>query len=160
MKMAFRGNLDVAARAASYNVLLQVLLRASTFLMNGVILRFIQAELLGVVNLRHVVVGVIDCLLLFMFHSNPHRLTLLYNSVLFLSREALRKACLTETTEEKKWRHVFNLMWCTYASLSVCLSVCNLEFCACMKGMIEMFARMAFPYSETPGLTSHTPIKK
>jgi hypothetical protein len=42
------------------------------------------------------------------------RLTLLYNSVLFFSREALRKVCLTETAEEKKWRHVFNLMWCTY----------------------------------------------
>ena len=45
-------NLDSAAKAASYNVLLQVLLRASSFLMNGFVLRFIQAELLGVVNLR------------------------------------------------------------------------------------------------------------
>ncbi len=41
------------------------------------------------------------------------RLMLLYYTVLFISREAFRKACLTETTEEKKWRHVFNLMWCT-----------------------------------------------
>ena len=31
---------------------LQVLLRASSFVLNGFILRFIQAELLGVVNLR------------------------------------------------------------------------------------------------------------
>ena len=48
-----KNNLDVAAKAASYNVLLQVMLRASSFLMNGFILRFIQAELLGVVNLRY-----------------------------------------------------------------------------------------------------------
>ena len=47
-------NLDVAAKAASYNVLLQVLLRVSSFVMNGLILRYIQAELLGVVNLRQV----------------------------------------------------------------------------------------------------------
>lgn len=52
--MAFNRNLDIAARSASYNVLLQMALRASTFIMNGFILRFIQAELLGVVNLRHV----------------------------------------------------------------------------------------------------------
>ena len=117
--------LDVAARAASYNVLLQVttmlpaggavdtvlltqfqvLLRFSTFLLNGFILRFIQAELLGVVNLR---------------------LTLLYNTVLFLSREALRKACLSQTTEERKWVHVFNLCWC---SLPLGL-LCSVALCA------------------------------
>ena len=45
-------HLDSAARAASYNVLLQVSLRASSFVLNGFVLRFIQAELLGVVNLR------------------------------------------------------------------------------------------------------------
>ncbi len=50
--MAISKNLDVAAKAASYNVLLQILLRASTFILNGFILRFVQAELLGVVNLR------------------------------------------------------------------------------------------------------------
>ncbi len=50
--MAFSGNLDVAAKAASYNVLLQLLMRGSSFVMNGITLRFIQAELLGVVNLR------------------------------------------------------------------------------------------------------------
>ena len=44
--------LNTAAKAASYNVLLQLLMRTSTFILNGFILRFIQAELLGVVNLR------------------------------------------------------------------------------------------------------------
>ena len=50
--MAFSSNLDVAAKAASYNVLLQMLLRVSSFLMNAVILRFIEEEVLGVVNVR------------------------------------------------------------------------------------------------------------
>ena len=52
--MKNRHHLDSAAKAASYNVLLQVLLRASSFVLNGFVLRFIQAELLGVVNLRWV----------------------------------------------------------------------------------------------------------
>ena len=50
--MSSTSKLNVAARAASYNVLLQMSLRASSFIMNGLILRYIQAELLGVVNLR------------------------------------------------------------------------------------------------------------
>lgn len=45
--------LDSAALAASYNVVLQVLLRSSSFVLNAFVLRFIQAELLGVVNLRY-----------------------------------------------------------------------------------------------------------
>eukprot|EP00731_Ephydatia_muelleri_P003795 Em0001g3795a len=92
MAGAVRGQLDVAAKAASYNMLLQVLLRVATFVMNGFVLRFIHADLLGVVNMR---------------------LTLLYSTVLFLSREALRKACLSRTTGQTKWRHVNNLMWCS-----------------------------------------------
>ena len=35
----------------------QVMLRVSSFILNGFILRFIQAELLGVVNLRWVDIG-------------------------------------------------------------------------------------------------------
>lgn len=92
MAVEVRGQLDVAAKAASYNMLLQVLLRVATFVMNGIVLRFIHADLLGVVNMR---------------------LTLLYNTVLFLSREALRKACLSKTTSDTKWLHVNNLMWCS-----------------------------------------------
>ena len=65
-------SIDVATRAAGLNVLLQVselslslsrsrsscvglsqvLLRVSTFVLNGVVLRYIQPHLLGVVNLR------------------------------------------------------------------------------------------------------------
>ncbi len=46
--------LDAAFKATSYNVFLQVTIRASSFFMNAIVLRYIQAELLGVVNLRQV----------------------------------------------------------------------------------------------------------
>lgn len=44
--------LDTALKATSYNIVLQMTLRASSFIMNAIILRYIQAELLGVVNMR------------------------------------------------------------------------------------------------------------
>ena len=44
--------LDVAFKSASYNMVLQVMIRICSFIMNGVVLRYVQAELLGVVNLR------------------------------------------------------------------------------------------------------------
>ena len=43
---------------------------------------------------------------------SSHRLTLLYDTVLFLSREALRKAGLSQTTSHTEWSHTSNLMWC------------------------------------------------
>ena len=60
--------LDIAAKSVSFNIILQVslftnkckttplfkqvLLRISSFILNGFVLRFISAELLGIVNLR------------------------------------------------------------------------------------------------------------
>lgn len=82
--------LDVAARAASFNVLLQVSLRIASFALNGFVLRYVHADLLGVVNLR---------------------LTLLYNTILFLSREPFRKAALSKTSSTRQWQYTFNLMW-------------------------------------------------
>ncbi|XP_019849739.1 PREDICTED: protein RFT1 homolog isoform X2 [Amphimedon queenslandica] len=82
--------LDVAARAASFNVLLQVSLRVASFALNGFVLRYVHADLLGVVNLR---------------------LTLLYNTILFLSREPFRKAALSKTSTTRQWQYTFNLMW-------------------------------------------------
>jgi oligosaccharide translocation protein RFT1 len=54
----------------------------------------------------------------FLFHllslsaPSSHRLTLLYDTVLFISREALRKAGLSQTTSHTEWNHTSNLMWC------------------------------------------------
>ena len=46
-------SLDTAFKSASLNSMLQIILRFSSFVMNGVILRYIHAEILGVVNLRY-----------------------------------------------------------------------------------------------------------
>ncbi len=82
------------ARAATYNVILQVSFRLLTFAVNALVLRFVSSELLGLVNVR---------------------LILLYSTILFLSREAFRKACLSRPNglgNERNWRQLINLTWC------------------------------------------------
>ncbi|KAK7476317.1 hypothetical protein BaRGS_00032435 [Batillaria attramentaria] len=88
------------AKATSYNMVLQLMIRMMTFLLNAVVLRFISRDLLGVVNVR---------------------LTLLYSTILFLTKEAFDRACLSRA-EGRDWRHVVNLMWCT-APLAVVWSL-------------------------------------
>jgi oligosaccharide translocation protein RFT1 len=80
-----------ATKAAAYGVALQAFIRVSSFTLNAFVLRRIQGDVLGVVNIR---------------------LTLLYNTLLFVSREALRRACLTRTKTSVVWSKTFNLMWC------------------------------------------------
>ncbi|KAJ8408147.1 hypothetical protein AAFF_G00263750 [Aldrovandia affinis] len=89
--MSAKDVLTNATTLASYNVLLQVMFRILTFLMNAFTLRFVSKELIGVVNVR---------------------LTLLYSTLVFLSREAFRKACLSSGPEQN-WRQVINLLWLT-----------------------------------------------
>ncbi|XP_046548577.1 protein RFT1 homolog [Haliotis rubra] len=79
-----------AAKATTYNMALQLMLRVMTFFLNAFVLRFITKDLLGVVNVR---------------------LLLLHSTVLFLSCEPFDKACLSKQ-EKKDWRQVVNLMWC------------------------------------------------
>ncbi|XP_026863632.2 protein RFT1 homolog isoform X1 [Electrophorus electricus] len=89
------GSEDVLKNAttlASYSVLLQVMFRVLTFFMNAFTLRFVSKELIGVVNVR---------------------LMLLYSTLVFLSREAFRRACLSEDTVGRTWRQVINLLWLT-----------------------------------------------
>ncbi|CAL1608028.1 unnamed protein product [Knipowitschia caucasica] len=82
-----------ASTLASYNVLLQVTFRVLTFLLNAFTLRFVSKELIGVVNVR---------------------LTLLYTTLVFLSREAFRRACLSGGSGvNHSWRQVVNLLWLT-----------------------------------------------
>uniref|UniRef100_A0A8B9TL76 Protein RFT1 homolog n=1 Tax=Anas platyrhynchos TaxID=8839 RepID=A0A8B9TL76_ANAPL len=69
----------------------QVLFRAVTFGLNAFTLRHLSRELLGVVNVR---------------------LTLLYSTVLFLAREAFRRACLSGSTK-RNWTKTINLLWLT-----------------------------------------------
>ncbi|XP_078310387.1 man(5)GlcNAc(2)-PP-dolichol translocation protein RFT1-like isoform X3 [Crassostrea virginica] len=89
-----------AARAATYNMALQLGIRVMTFILNGVVLRYISKELLGVVNVR---------------------LTLLYTTTLFIATESFDQACLSKI-ENKDWKQVVNLMWLTFPmSILVCV---------------------------------------
>lgn len=94
--------LSGAVKAASYNMVLQLMLRVMTFAINAFVLRYISREMLGVVNVR---------------------LTLLYSTTLFLATEAFDKACLSKL-EKHDWSKIINLMWCTVpTSLLVSLAL-------------------------------------
>lgn len=80
-----------AAKATSYNMAVQLLIRLMTFTLNAIVLRYISRDLLGVANVR---------------------LTLLYTTVVFLTSDAFYRACLSRS-EGRDWRQVINLMWCT-----------------------------------------------
>uniref|UniRef100_A0A8C9YXZ0 Protein RFT1 homolog n=1 Tax=Sander lucioperca TaxID=283035 RepID=A0A8C9YXZ0_SANLU len=111
--MSTQDVLKNASTLASYNVLLQVMFRVLTFLLNAFTLRFVSKELIGVVNVR---------------------LTLLYSTLVFLSREAFRRACLSGVSgPNHSWRQVINLLWLTlplgvlWAALLVCVWLWLLE---------------------------------
>eukprot|EP00055_Hartaetosiga_balthica_P008082 m.28986 g.28986 ORF g.28986 m.28986 type:complete len:635 (-) comp6112_c0_seq1:183-2087(-) len=86
-------SLQNAATGASWSIILQIMLRLVTFASNGIIVRMSSKDMLGVVNVR---------------------LLLLYSSTVFLSREPVRKACLsvrhTQLTPHH-WQMVVNLIW-------------------------------------------------
>ncbi|XP_069874629.1 man(5)GlcNAc(2)-PP-dolichol translocation protein RFT1 isoform X1 [Dipodomys merriami] len=89
--MGSREVLGQAAQLASSGLLLQVLFRLITFVLNAFILRFLSKEIVGVVNVR---------------------LTLLYSTTIFLAREAFRRACLSRGTQQD-WSQTLNLLWLT-----------------------------------------------
>uniref|UniRef100_A0A1E1XA61 Protein RFT1 homolog n=1 Tax=Amblyomma aureolatum TaxID=187763 RepID=A0A1E1XA61_9ACAR len=84
-----------ATKSASYNIVLQLTLRVLTFVLNAYILRHITKDLLGVINVR---------------------LMLLYTTVQFLSREPFRRSCLSDT-DNQNWPAIINVTW-------MCLPVC------------------------------------
>ncbi|XP_073086814.1 man(5)GlcNAc(2)-PP-dolichol translocation protein RFT1 isoform X6 [Manis javanica] len=89
--MGNREVLGQAARLASTGLLLQVVFRLITFVLNAFILRFLSKEIVGIVNVR---------------------LTLLYSTTVFLAREAFRRACLSGGAQ-RDWSQTLNLLWLT-----------------------------------------------
>ncbi|XP_058516467.1 LOW QUALITY PROTEIN: protein RFT1 homolog [Ochotona princeps] len=83
--------LGQAAQLASSSLLLQVLFRLITFVLNAFILRFLSKEIIDIVNVR---------------------LTLLYSTILFLAREAFHRACLSGGAH-RDWSQTLNLLWLT-----------------------------------------------
>lgn len=89
----------VAATSATYNILLQLSMRILTFVLNAFILRFISREVLGIINVR---------------------LLLLYTTLQFLNRESFRRACLS--SKQQQWSQIINMTWCI-VPLSLCFGV-------------------------------------
>ena len=76
----------------------QVAFRLITFAMNAFVLRHISRDVLGLINVR---------------------LNLLDDTIMFLSKECFRLACLSHTTGRVGWQKMINLMW-----LSLPLAAC------------------------------------
>ena len=68
----------------------QVGFRLITFAMNAFVLRHISRDVLGLINVR---------------------LNLLDDTIMFLSKECFRLACLSHTTGREGWQKMINLMW-------------------------------------------------
>ncbi|XP_023711319.1 protein RFT1 homolog isoform X2 [Cryptotermes secundus] len=86
-----RNFLKSSLQNASFNIIFQIIFRCVTFGLNAFVLRHVSQSVVGVMNVR---------------------LLLLESTILFLSREAFRRACLSKTTEHN-WAQVINLLWLT-----------------------------------------------
>ncbi|KAI4456753.1 endoplasmic reticulum multispan transmembrane protein-related [Holotrichia oblita] len=84
-----RNILKSSLENASFNIIFQILFRCVTFVLNAFIIRHVGQEVLGIMNVR---------------------LLLLESTILFLSREPLLKACLTDT-KSHNWAQVINQVW-------------------------------------------------
>lgn len=74
---------------ASFNILIQILFRCITFIINAWVIRNVGHEILGIMNVR---------------------LLLLESTILFLSREPFNRACLGRT-DGFGWSHLINQIW-------------------------------------------------
>ena len=75
--------------ATKLNIVWAIASKIITFALNAFVLRLISGHVLGIINVR---------------------LLLLVDSILFISREAFRKACLKKP-ENNDWKGTFNLVW-------------------------------------------------
>lgn len=89
--------LSLAAKSASYNIILQILMRIVSFLSNAIIVRFISRDVLGVINVR---------------------LMLLYSTTHCLSREAFRRSCLCKF-DGGQTSKIISFLWLT---VPLCMS--------------------------------------
>lgn len=86
-----RNILTSSIKNASFSIVFQILFRCITFLLNAFIIRHVGQTVLGIMNVR---------------------LLLLESTILFLSREPIFKACLTDT-KSHNWAQVVNQIWLT-----------------------------------------------
>lgn len=89
---AISGCVQMAARSTFYNIALQIILRVVTFVANACILRFVSASILGIINVR---------------------LMLLYTTIQFISREPFRRTLAPNSdkfsgnnTQSTRWQEI------------------------------------------------------
>uniref|UniRef100_A0A1A9UHZ1 Protein RFT1 homolog n=1 Tax=Glossina austeni TaxID=7395 RepID=A0A1A9UHZ1_GLOAU len=88
---------------AGFSIIFQILCRIVTFGINAFIIRHVGREVLGIMNVR---------------------LLLLESTVLFLSREAVSRAALSATSQKREkctWSQLINQQWLT---VIICIFVC------------------------------------
>uniref|UniRef100_A0A1B0BPE0 Protein RFT1 homolog n=1 Tax=Glossina palpalis gambiensis TaxID=67801 RepID=A0A1B0BPE0_9MUSC len=88
---------------AGFSIIFQILCRIVTFGINAFIIRHVGREVLGIMNVR---------------------LLLLESTVLFLSREAVSRAALSATSQQREkctWSQLINQQWIT---VIICIFVC------------------------------------
>ncbi|RZC41890.1 RFT1 -like protein [Asbolus verrucosus] len=84
-----RNILKSSLQNASFSIVFQILFRCITFVLNAFIIRTVGQDVLGIMNVR---------------------LLLLESTILFLSKEPILKACLTDT-KSHNWAQVINQIW-------------------------------------------------
>lgn len=84
-----RNVLKSSVQNASFSIIFQILFRAITFILNAFIIRTVGQDVLGIMNVR---------------------LLLLESTILFLSKEPINKACLSDT-KNHNWAQVINQIW-------------------------------------------------
>ncbi|XP_066247672.1 man(5)GlcNAc(2)-PP-dolichol translocation protein RFT1 [Euwallacea similis] len=84
-----RNILKSSIQNASFSIIFQILFRCISFILNAFIIRTVGQDVLGIMNVR---------------------LLLLESTILFLSKEPLLKACLTNA-KSHNWAQVINLIW-------------------------------------------------
>ena len=82
--------------------LIQISFRVVTFLLNALVLHNVDKAVLGILNVR---------------------LMLLVTTILFVSRESFRKACLSKTRDHN-WPQVINLLWLTWVHNAQLITSC------------------------------------
>lgn len=160
--MSENKHLSAAGHSIVSNVCIQVLGRAFTFILGAITLKYLQSSaLLGIINVR---------------------LALLYSTLQFLSREPLRRACISKASKSnsKSWQSIANTIWLgplvalilaipsTYIwhlnrpSLDD-LAGTNVQdyyravIVICASVLVEMLAEPCFIYAQSKGLTDHNP---
>uniref|UniRef100_A0A1B0CLD3 Protein RFT1 homolog n=1 Tax=Lutzomyia longipalpis TaxID=7200 RepID=A0A1B0CLD3_LUTLO len=98
-----RNILKSSLQNASFNIVFQILCRCITFAINAYIVRSVGRDVLGIMNVR---------------------LLLLESTLLFLSREATSRAALSATSLQRSsctWSQLINQMWLT---VPICAFLC------------------------------------